>query len=217
MSTLEKATPAFRTTVHAELRLATLEVEQQHYLDLVALLSLIPKPNYAKFWQIIREHEVKFASAPGSSHNHQAWFGGYKDHVVETMNIACQLYYALKDLRKLPFSLHEALEVMFLHDIEKPWKVGGMLEWDGIDARLPLPATKENRKIFRFSFIQSYGIELTFEQKNALRYVEGVPDSEYTPGERTMGELAAFCHSVDILSSRLWHDKGNKVPAPSWE
>jgi len=40
------------------------------------------------------------------------------------------------------------------------------------------------------------------------QYVEGVPDSEYTPGERTMGELAAFCHCCDIISARLWHDKG---------
>jgi hypothetical protein len=213
MSTLEKTAPAFRTTVHAELRLATIEVEHGHYLDLVALLALIPKPNHLKLWHIAQEHKDKFVSGYGSSHNHQAWEGGYLDHVVETMNLACQLYRTLNGLRKLPFELYEALEVMFLHDIEKPFKVGDKLLYDG----KIIEASKAARKGFRADIIYKYGINLTTEQENALRYVEGVPDSEYTPGERTMGELATFCHTCDILSARLWHDKGSKVPAPDWE
>lgn len=212
----KKAHAAFRTTVHAELRLATLEAEQGHYLDLPALLALVPKPNHAKFWQIINEHKQTFTEAYGSSHNHQAWEGGYIDHIVETMNIACQLYFALGRLRKLPFQLHEALEVMFLHDVEKPFKVGDKLLAGG--KQVLIDATKENRRYFRDKLIvEDYGVILSSAQKNALRYVEGVPDSEYTPGERTMGELAAFCHTCDILSARLWHDRGRDVPAPAWE
>jgi len=219
MATAKQA-PAFRTTVHAELRLATLEVEQGHYLDLVALFALIPKPNHFKFLQILHEHKANIVSGFGSSHNHQAWEGGYLDHVVETMNLACQLYRTLNSLRKLPFRLHEALEVMFLHDIEKPFKVGDKLLYNGSSMLYNgsfIPATKSNRKAFRASLIQNYEIVLTPAQENALSYVEGVPDSEYTPGERIMGELAAFCHTCDILSARLWHDKGANVPAPDWE
>jgi hypothetical protein len=212
MATAKQA-PAFRTTVHAELRLATLEVEQGHYLDLIALLALVPKPNHAQFWKLVHEFEATLLAGFGSSHNHQAWKGGYLDHVVETMNIACQIYRTLNGLRKLPFDLHEALEVMFLHDIEKPFKIGDKLLFKGEI----IQATKDNRKQFRTSLIQQYGITLTPQQWNALRYVEGVPDSEYTPGERSMGELAAFCHTCDILSARLWHDKGANVPAPDWE
>jgi hypothetical protein len=202
-----------RTTVHAELRLATLEVEQGHYLDLVALLALIPQPNHAKFLKIISEHREALTVGFGSSHNHQAWKGGYLDHVIETMNVACQIYRTLNNLRKLPFHLHEALEVMFLHDIEKPFKAGDRLLYKGNI----LPAVKDNRKTLRAWIIKDYEIVLTPQQENALRYVEGVPDGEYTPGERTMGELAAFCHTCDILSARLWHDKGANVPAPDWE
>jgi hypothetical protein len=196
-----------RSRDYSELRLATLEIEQGHYLDLVALLALIPSPNHRSFWRIISEHWIPIASAPGSSHNHQAWKGGYNDHVTETMNIACQLYRTLS-LRKLPFHLHEALEVMFLHDIEKPFAK---------ELKAAGKYTKADRKRFRTDTIEKYKIKLTPEQENALRYVEGVPDSEYTPGERTMGELAAFCHCCDILSARLWHDKGENVPAPDWE
>ena len=53
--------PILRTTVHAELRLATLEVEQGHYLDLPALLSLVPKPNHAKFLQIVNDYKTQLA------------------------------------------------------------------------------------------------------------------------------------------------------------
>jgi hypothetical protein len=191
---------------YSELRLATLEVEQGHYLDLTSLMALIPDPNRTNLWAIVRDEQESFTSAKGSSHNHQAWEGGYLDHVTEAMNIACQLYRTLS-VRKLPFSLHEALEVMFLHDIEKPFAA---------ELKAAGAYSKADRKQFRAEIIQDYGIKLTEEQENALRYVEGVPDSEYTPGERTMGELAAFCHCCDILSARLWWDRGHLVPAPEW-
>jgi len=192
----------------SELRLATLEMERGHYLDFTSLMSLIISRNREKLWAIIKADVSKFRVAKGSSHNHQAWEGGYLDHIAETMNIACQLYRTLSSLRKLPFTLGEALEVMFLHDIEKPFaeelKAGGRY-------------TKAARKGFRADMIDKYEIDLTPAQENALRYVEGVPDLEYTPGERLMGELASFCHCCDILSARLWHDKGEGVPAPAWE
>lgn len=184
----------------------------QKYLTLEKLLGSVPHASALK--KLWADHRQLMESAPGSSHNHQAWPGGYKDHVVECLNIANQLYSTLSDLRSVPFSRSEALEVMFLHDIEKPFKSGDDLSYPG---KCPWLATKENRRQFRSDVIAKYGITLTPEQENALRYVEGVPDSEYTPGERTMGELAAFCHCCDILSARLWHDKGNKVPAPDWE
>lgn len=212
----------FRTATHAELRMATIEVEQGHYLDLTSLLSLIDDVNRTKLYKMIHDNVTFFKEAKGSSHNHQAWEGGYLDHVVETMNIACQLYDTFSKLRKLPFELSEALEVMFLHDIEKPFKAGKILtrcqcKFGANCLCTAVEATKENRKKWRADMIAQYGILLSEDQENALKYVEGVPDSEYTPGERTMGELAAFCHMCDIASARLWHDKGKDVPAPAWE
>ena len=165
-----------------------------NYLTIHELLKLIPGSEPLE--RILSDHRDRVFKAPGSSHNHQAWEGGYVDHVQETMNTARWLYDSCP--RKLPFELADALVVLFLHDIEKPWK-------DGMQFK-----TKEARRIFRGALIAEYGIRLWPEQENALRYVEGVPDSEYTPGERTMGELAAFCHMCDIASARIWHDKGRE-------
>jgi hypothetical protein len=197
-----------------EQRITELEIENGWYLPIGALLDLMPEV-YAR---ILQENYDLITTAAGSSHNHQAWRGGYLDHVVETMNIACQQFRWMDKVRVLPFTLYEALEVLFLHDIEKPWKYAPNRELPAAPELranssfrcLPVK-TKEDRKKFRDAVIEHYKIELTDDQKNALRYIEGVPDSEYTPGERTMGELAAFCHTCDILSARMWHDQGKDV------
>jgi hypothetical protein len=211
------------------------------YLGMDELLTLIPKNT--QLLKLLDDHRERIYEAKGSSNNHQAWEGGYLDHVVETMNIACQQYVWMSGARPLPFSLGQALAVMFLHDIEKPWKhskirknpdecvCGHLLRdhWEtkgnacivcqtaekpclqfvSIDPPV-LMSSKQDRKNFRRNIIVEYGIELTDAQWNALAYVEGVPDSEYTPGERTMGELAAFCYCCDIISARLWWNEGTK-------
>ena len=179
---------------------------ERPYYSVEHLLELCRPWNREAFQRFVRENQDRIIERPGSSHNHQCWAGGYADHVTETMNIAFWLYSTSP--RPLPFALADALEVMFLHDLEKPFKEGKALR----DPRTGIlyEATKAHRKQLRAELIKHYGIVILSEQENALRYVEGVPDSEYTPGERTMNELAAFCHCCDILSARLWHDKGRE-------
>jgi hypothetical protein len=143
--------------------------------------------------RLLKDHRERFLRARGSSHNHQAWPGGYLDHVVETLNLAVVQYRALKVCRPLPFALSDAILVLFLHDLEKPWK------------NLIGFKTKADRREFRERLISDYGIVLTPEQANALRYVEGEGD-DYSGQGRVMGPLAAFCHVCDVLSARLWFD-----------
>lgn len=161
------------------------------YRTLNTLLGLIPEVA-GKLKSFTESPLCK--EAVGSSHNHQAWEGGYLDHVTEALNLACWLYETSP--RPLPFKLEDALVVMFLHDIEKPFK--GQCKWP----------TKEDRREFRNTFIQQNQIALTDVQKNALEYVEG--EHDYSNTERKMNELAAFCHCCDILSARVWYSKGKE-------
>ena len=92
------------------------------YALVEALVDRIDNPNGAACRRILAEHRELFATVQGSTHNHQAWRGGYLDHVSEVMNIAVLLYEQLAAKRPLPFSLSDLLLVVFLHDIEKPWK-----------------------------------------------------------------------------------------------
>ena len=157
---------------------------------------------------ILQEHRLLFLRAKGSSHNHQAWPGGYFDHVAEVMNIAFVLHPVLSALRPLPFTRSDALLVLFLHDIEKPWKYE--LDAEGNLCRRVEFASKAEEKAeakrFRDAKLKQYGIELTPEQANALRYVEGELD-DYSGSRRVMNELAAFCHVCDVISARIWHDR----------
>ena len=157
------------------------------YLDFDRLFDFIPQ--CAKLQRFL-DLEF-FKTAAGSSHNHQAWPGGYLDHVRETMNIAIRLHEAFHD-RGFDFFLGDALLVLFLHDLEKPYNT-------------PWPS-KEYRREFRSHLIREAGITLSPEQENALEYVEG--EHDYSNKERKMGPMAAFCHMCDIASARIWYNKG---------
>jgi hypothetical protein len=119
------------------------------------------------------------------------------------MNIAIVLYERLSSIRPLPFSASDALLVVFLHDIEKPWKyeVGPSGQLQHIESL----RTKEAQHEFRARKLQECGITLTSEQENAMKYVEG-EFSDYTNRRRVMGPLAALCHLADVTSARIWFD-----------
>jgi hypothetical protein len=178
-----------------------------NYLSMDELLAMIPGDNGRACERIYADHGDHFRRVRGSSHNHQAWPGGYLDHVVETMNIARLLYGAMSAVRLLPFGLDDALLVLFLHDIEKPWKyeVGE----DGTHHLKWSLRHKEAQEAFRLQRLAEYGITLTPEQQNAMEFVEG-EYREYSNKRRVSGPLAAFCHLCDVTSARIWFD----FPAP---
>lgn len=150
-----------------------------------------------KLWS---ENERRFSLSPGSTHNHQAWPGGYLDHVHDTMMTAVRLYTALP--QPLPFNLNDAVLVLFLHDVEKPWRYVEPVE---------NMASKEARRLFRVLTIAQAGIALTNAQANALYYVEG-EGADYRSDRRVMNELAAFCHMCDVASARIYHSKPETPP-----
>lgn len=173
------------------------------YCPLEQLLDMMGEPNSSLCKRILEENRERFSQARGARSNHQAWVGGYLDHVQETMNIALVLFKILHVVRPLTFAFSDALLVLFLHDLEKPWKyerasAGGWSVVPGLE-------DKRAQHEFRFEKIREYGIVLTEEQENALRYVEG-EGADYTNTRRVMGPLAAFCHLCDVTSARIWFD-----------
>jgi hypothetical protein len=173
------------------------------YKEVDIMLDFISEPNKSNLKRLLSENLGIFTNARGSSNNHQAWRGGYLDHVKETMNIVTLLHASLATTdRDLP-KLEDALLVMFLHDIEKPWKY--LLTDEDTWTIHPSMATKQAQHHFRKELLDSYNIQLNDEQQNALKYVEGELD-DYSNKERKMGRLAALCHMADIASARLWFD-----------
>lgn len=175
----------------------------RRYHSLDALVDMIDEPNRSACARMLADHRGLFATVQGSTHNHQAWKGGYIDHVTDAMNVAVVLYEELAALRPLPFSLSDVLLVVYLHDLEKPWKYE--LGADGHLQHRPGLTTKESHQGFRVQKLVEYGVALTAEQENGLRYAEGEL-ADYTNRRRVMGPLAAMVHMCDVASARLWFD-----------
>lgn len=152
------------------------------------------------------DHRARVAWAPGSRDAHHAWEGGYAEHLRQTMWIAAHnftLFQQSGRIEELPegerFTLSDALTVLFLHDIEKPF-IYDFDENGEVVKVVDMP--KKARKEFRADVIEKYGFVITPTMENALLHVEGVRDEYYVPGERADQPLAALCHAADNLSAR---------------
>lgn len=163
---------------------------------------IIFEPNRNSCKKFLDDNKEILSKAYGAKHNHQNWEGSYLDHISEIMNIAHVLYEPLNSKRNLPFSLSDSLLVLFLHDLEKPWK------YEFNEGKLEIKPEMKDRKFiknFVYEKIKQYGFQLTEEHKNGIEYVEGEIDG-YSPGKRSMLPLAAFCHLCDLWSARGWFD-----------
>lgn len=181
------------------------------YYTIEEMLNMIDEPNRLACFRLLVDNRSLFQKVQGSTHNHQAWPGGYFDHIQETMNIVVVLYRTLSQLRPLPFSLSDTLLVVFLHDLEKPWAFE--LGPDGQMQRIQGFRGKQDQQEFREAKLVEYGVALTAEQKNGMKYAEGELD-DYKSTVRVAGPLAALCHMADHASARLWfnHPMENNDP-----
>lgn len=172
------------------------------------MLFVLPAANRAACLRLLNTEGGRFRQSYGAVANHQVWPGGYYDHIREVMNLACLLYGPMHAAMQLPFSLADALLVLFLHDIEKPWKYERLAE--GTLEIVSGLKRKDAQHAFQLAKINEYGIVLTPEQANALHYVEG-EGADYNPRQRVMNELAAFCHACDTMVARIRYN--NPLPA----
>lgn len=135
-------------------------------------------------------------------------------HVLDTMNYAYYLYdFNASFGRPLPFTKSDGLLIMFLHDLEKPWRIETME--DGTVRNRPGLDTKEAFKKFREDKLEEYGLMLSKYQLNGLTYVEGEL-KDYSSTHRVMNELAAFCHQCDNWSARAWYDYPKPAGIDEW-
>lgn len=164
-------------------------------------IEMIDEPNRSACARILADNRKLFQTVQGSTNNHQNWPGGYFDHVQEIMNVAVVLYERLNSIRPLPFSLSDLLLVVYLHDIEKPWKYE--LRDDGQLHHKSTMQNKDDHQRFRMAKLAEYGVVFTPEQENGMKYAEGEMN-DYSNRHRVMGQLACVAHMCDVASARLW-------------
>lgn len=157
-------------------------------------LKLLP-PGCKHF---VLDHKDAFYSAKGSTKNHQAWTGGYVDHLDELFGIAKMMFGIANLERALPFSLESVLLVLFLHDIEKPFKHS--------DNQHAYKTMIEDQRALQLQVCDDYDIPLSNDEHKALDYVHG-EIGHYSKHGRSTNELGAFAHICDYFSARIWHSE----------
>ncbi len=159
---------------------------------IIDYLVNIKDPRKDKIIKYHNKHIHLIEKAKGSSHNHQAWEGGYKDHILQCFELVEKLYLMLNETCVLPFTKDSAMIVMYFHDIEKIFKY--VLGQD------------INKATYYNNILAEEGIIFSDQEINALKYIHGEGE-DYSSKKRTMNELAAFCHAVDTISARILYDQ----------
>jgi len=159
-------------------------------------LNNIEGDNLGRCINLLKFLTTNYSDAPGSSHNHQAYSGGYYKHISDALEYAIILYRELESLpdrTSLNFTLSDAILVLFLHDLEKPIKYSK--DYNGT----------EDSETIRDSLIKQFDVQLTEEQKLAIKYIHG-EGSDYKKDQRVMSPLCAFCHCCDVISARIFYE-----------
>lgn len=179
-------------------------MQKPPYRTIAEMIEMFDEPNRSACRRLYTENLERFKAARGSTHNHQAWPGGYHDHVEDAMNYAI-IFFRADALtgRPMPFTLADALLAVFLHDLEKPWRFERGR--DGAWVNTGLMKDKKDRAAFRWTKTIEYGVVLSPAIVNAVTYAEGEGD-DYRSDRRVSNELAGFVHMCDNYSARSRHD-----------
>ena len=164
------------------------------YQTIEQMLELMEQPHQGDCIDFIERNRRLLDTSKGSALKHQAWQGGYRDHITEVMNIAIVYYRALESLRPVTsFTLTDALLGCFLHDIEKIWK-------HTIDPADQIHLVDESK-----NHILKAEFHLQPKHFNAVKFAHGEGD-HYHKTLRIQTPLAAFVHHCDNTSARIWFD-----------
>lgn len=158
-------------------------------------LNLIDGSNGVACREMFEQYRNIFTKAPGSKVKHQAWEGGYVQHLCQCMAVAEFLYEPIKKVGGLDFDLSDAILVLFLHDLEKPFKY--------VEDRVF--NSDSEKSDFIKTMTSDFNIILNEKHLNALKYIHGEGD-DYSPTVNIQWPLSAFVHVCDVISARIWHD-----------
>lgn len=171
---------------------------KDYLLNLIDTLEDKNQSQLKKLYQDIIEEMPNAKWSSNNKHQWREWW--YYDHIADILKFGKILYDNLNAYRKLPFSFDDVIIVILIHDIEKPYKY----TWDKEKHKDLLML---NDHSIRDNILETYNITLSATQQNGADYIHG-EWHEYSKTERIMWPLAAFCHSIDVISARIYFNDG---------
>lgn len=179
--------------------------------NLSSLLNSINDNRKSVVLTIYNNYHDLIHTAQGSTIKHQAWSGGYADHIYWCLRINNLTYTALNDhLEELPFKKDSATIVLFFHDIEKIFKYGDtkhndVKKWHQLYNHLK--CWDKVKWCILTEMQERYGFSFTQDELNALKYTHGEGD-DYSPTANIASPLAAHVHHCDNASARIYANFG---------
>ena len=185
---------------------------KNQFLNLHQIIQLVNQPTRDAIIDAYIQNAELIAQTPGARIKHQAWDGGYLDHVVYSINYGIALHNFHKELGFRPgHNEGDIAVVMLLHDFGKVVRYRKCGDgWGYVEN----PDQAEHD--FFDSILESHDFQLTDNQKNALEFVHG-EGSKYTPKGRLMLPLATVCHQADVWNARFSPDNPLSNGQDPWE
>ena len=201
------------------------------YID--TYISTSRKPGVMKMIKAL-EQQMALAPASGKSHFHNAFPGGYIDHVnrvVEASMYTLQLWKKMG--ADIDFEEEELVFSALFHDLGKigdvgtecylpqkdNWRRDKLNEQFTINPQLPFMLIQD-RSLY---LLQRFGIELSHNEYMAIRLHDGVYDdankayffSNY-PDSKFRTNIVYILHQADGIAARVeyekWRDSSNEGP-----
>lgn len=175
----------------------------KYFKEFTDVAAAIAAPNTRPALKLARDLLHIFPEAAGATTKHQAWRGGYYDHIVDMANIAYDLW-QLWGKGITEFTFNDVLLVLYLHDCEKPFRRANEKQLLHFPWAEKTPGKSD--EAFRDHLMKEYRFIINHRIRNAISHTEG-EHSDYSPTTRTMSELATFSHICDVASARIWHSE----------
>lgn len=198
---------------------------QANYNKLIEYLEADPRWAQLKPLYDVLQDELLIAPASGKVHFHNAFPGGYLDHILRVTDTALKIAGLYKGLEgEINFTRQELIFAAIHHDLGKlgnpdegPYYVEQDSDWHR--KRGELYKQNENIQYMKapergLFLLQKYGVQITQNEWLAIKLSDGIYDDgaksyliNYAPYAMKTN-LPYIIHWADHISSRVENDKG---------
>jgi hypothetical protein len=203
----------------------TAEQIQANWDELMRIIEAnISSPRKEKLLEFYSTYQERLALMPASHKKeyHNAFPGGYVEHVLRVIKCSSELYHVWKNMGAdmSTFTVEELIFSALNHDLGKmgdenedsyipqtdQWRKDKLGEDYMFNLKIPF-ASVPDRGLF---LLQSYGIQYTFNEMIAIQTHDGLYDKgnekyllNYMPEQKPRTSLPYILHQADLMASRI--------------
>jgi hypothetical protein len=211
-----------------EQKLTAAQISQNWDVLMSRIDTYIEEPRSAQLKNFYSKFQERIIMMPASykKEYHNAFPGGYVDHVIRVIDGALKLDNVWKEMGvdDSTYSIEELVFSALNHDLGKigdeenesyipqtdQWRKDKLGEDYMFNEKLTF-ASVPDRSLF---ILQSYGIRYSFNEMVAIQTHDGIYDEgnkkylmSYAPGQKPRTSLPFILHQADLMASRIEFEK----------